>query len=204
MVGAWLAGRSLSRGLPPPEPDRGGLRVDTGAESETCRWVFSAPGSAISDLIRTIDEPGYLVKLPAPSATLAALLTGRWRIETENWMMVAPALARSAPELPPGYRFAVREGGGVSHVRIIGPDGLLAATGYAAEVPGAFVYDRIITVAAHRRRGLGRALMARLALQRRDPANVDILTATADGRSLYEAIGWTVYAPWATASVPPA
>ena len=46
----WLAGRSLARGLPMPVPDHGGMRVDTAAPDEVCRYVFAGPAPAIRTL----------------------------------------------------------------------------------------------------------------------------------------------------------
>lgn len=178
--------------------------MDTGAEDEVCRWVFTQPGTAITELCSIIDQPGYLIKACLRSADLAALLGGPWRVESENCVMIAEGLVRLQPELPPGYRSVVRRDGGVTHVRILDHAGLPAASGYAAETAGAFVYDRIVTAPAHRRRGLGGALMAVLGASRRSASSVDILTATVAGRALYERLGWRVYAPWATAAVPPA
>ena len=78
----------------------------------------------------------------------------------------------------------------------------LAASGYAAEHDGVFIYDRIATQEAHQRRGLGRALMAALAGERRSPRSQEILTATPAGQSLYRQIGWRDYSPYSTAMIP--
>ena len=70
------------------------------------------------------------------------------------------------------------------------------------EAAGVFVYDRIETAPAHRRRGLGRAVMAALADARRSRAASQVLVATDDGRALYARLGWSVYSTFATAVIP--
>ena len=117
-------------------------------------------------------------------------------------MMVGDTVAPAPPPLPAGYAQAVQVDGCVARVVITAPDGSPASHGYAAETAGAFVYDRIVTEEAHRRRGLGRALMAALRDTRRDPGSREVLTATPMGRALYESIGWRVYAPYTTAVIP--
>lgn len=200
LVADWLAGRSLARGLPPPVPDRGGLRVDVGNESEISRWVFAAPTPAITALTMEIRHPAYPVRLAGTRDELKPLLAQGWSVETQNCLMVLEEPAAAADKLPPGYRWVERRGDAIIHARIIAADGLLAASGYAAASGGAFVYDRILTVPAHRRRGLGSALMTRLG-RAKASGTVDVLAATAAGRALYESLGWRAISGWTAASL---
>ncbi|AXJ94730.1 MULTISPECIES: GNAT family N-acetyltransferase [unclassified Sphingomonas] len=201
LVRGWLAARSVSRGLPAPVADHGGWRVDTGGEDEHRRYVFAAAGAGLVDLVNGIDAPRIFVKLCADEATLRALVPPRWSVLPANCMMVRDGPA-SAATLPAGYRMTVDTNGSVTRVDLIAADGSLAARGYAAESDGVFAYDRIVTEEAHRRRGLGRVVMATLAAARRDAASREVLTATPMGRALYETIGWQVYAPYTTAVIP--
>ncbi|WP_404969369.1 GNAT family N-acetyltransferase [Sphingomonas sp. PP-CC-1A-547] len=89
----------------------------------------------------------------------------------------------------------------VSEARIFSNGGALAASGYAAETNSVFVYDRIITEPAHRRRGLGRALMQTLHDARQSANSRELLVATEDGRALYSALGWETISPYSTASI---
>lgn len=202
LVRGWLAARSRSRGLPAPVDDSGGWRVDTRDEEERRRYVFAAPGPGLVRLGATITEPRVFLKLCADPATLAALLPPRWTIRAANRMMVpgAGALPPRAT-LPLGYRAQMTAQGGVTHVTIRSPAGDLAASGHAAEGDGVFIYDRIRVGMAHRRRGLGTALMAVLATVRNDPRAREVLTATADGAALYAALGWRLYTPYTTAGL---
>jgi hypothetical protein len=51
---------------------------------------------------------------------------------------------------------------------------------------------------------LGLAVMSALASARTSSLNPQLLVATEDGRSLYANLGWTVLAPFATATIPDA
>ncbi|MGP7794614.1 GNAT family N-acetyltransferase [Sphingomonas sp. CLY1604] len=195
----WLAARSLSRGLPMPVADSGGWRVDTGSEAERRRYVFADAGPGLTRLLATITEPRVFVKLCADAATYGALLPAGWAITDANGMMVTDAVVGAQP-LPAGYRLTVDSAGDVTHAVITAPDGGQAASGYAAALDGIFVYDRIVTDEAHRRRGLGRALMATLGARR--PAHArQVLTATAMGEALYATLGWRRYTAYTTATL---
>jgi GNAT superfamily N-acetyltransferase len=201
LVRGWLAARSLSRGLPAPVADHGGWRVDTGGAIECCRYVFAETGPGLTALLATIEEPGVFVKLCADADTFRALLPPHWTITDANCMMVPERAALTPPVVPPGYRLATVRNGGVTHATIAAPDGGLGASGHAAELDGIFVYDRIVVEDAHRRRGLGRALMRALGAHC-TPTSRQVLTATAMGAALYATLGWRVYAPYTTATIP--
>lgn len=199
LVAAWLAGRSLARGLPPPLADRGGWRVDTGAEGEIARWVFASPMPAITALTAAISRPGYQIRLAGGEDELTPLLADGWRVVSKNCMMVLDRPTSVAAPLPAGYRWLERSDGAVTHLRILAEDGLLVASGYAAAAGDVFVYDRILTVPEHRRRGLGSALMSALGQTKRSNAAVDVLTATKAGEALYHSLGWRTLTPWTAA-----
>lgn len=198
----WLAARSLARGLPAPVADRGGFRVDTGGEVEICRWVFTQPGSGLSALGNALDAPGYFLKLCGSGEDLLAALPPRWRLQEPGYCMQGPATPLPPASLPPGYALQLDRDAGGSRVVILAPDGALAASGTAAEAADVFVYDRIITEPDHRRKGLGRAVMAALREARADSAATELLVATDDGRALYASLGWTVLSPFVTAEIP--
>ncbi|MEI5685968.1 GNAT family N-acetyltransferase [Sphingomonas kyungheensis] len=200
LVRGWLAARSLSRDLPAPVDDHGGWRVDTGGTIERRRYLFATPGPGLTTLLGSIDAPGIFVKLCADAATFRALLPPGWTITDANCMMVPDRPVAAAPVLPMDYRLSVTRRGAVMHAVITTDDGAAAASGYAAQHDGIFVYDRIVVGDAHRRRGLGRALMLALGAQA-DPAARQVLTATQMGAALYATLGWRVYAPYTTATI---
>jgi GNAT superfamily N-acetyltransferase len=201
LVRGWLAARSLARGLPAPVDDPGGWRVDTGSATERRRHLFAAPGPGLAHLAASIDEPAVFLKLCADAATLRALLPARWSITDANRMMVTDTAPAPPEPLPTGYTATTMQDAGVTYVAITAPAGDLAASGYAAEPDGIFVYDRIVTAEAHRRRGLGRALMSLLGATRRSPLSRQVLTATDMGAALYASLGWRVYCPYTSAAL---
>jgi hypothetical protein len=161
MLGARLEGRSLARGLPAPVPDRGGLRVDTNAEGEVCRWVFPNVSDDLIALADQIKSPGYLLKACAPPERMRAVLSQVWTLAPAGYFMTALGNGerRATPE---GYTIEVKQDGVVTFALAISSQGVVAAGGYAAETDGAFVYDRIVTSPQHRRRGLASAIMTAL------------------------------------------
>lgn len=200
---AWLSARSIIRELPPPVPEHGGLRVDTGSEAEVVRWVFAAVGAGLVALAQTIHAPRHPLKVCAAPEALRAALPARWRLHAPSWFMTAGAAPREPPPLV-GYTVESAEAGGVVAIRIRTAAGELAGSGHAVETRDAFVYDRIVTAPDHRRRGLGRVVMAALRRTKRRPGAPELLVATEDGRALYAALGWRTLSPYATASIPEA
>lgn len=198
LLHAWLAGRSIARGLPAPVPEHGGYRVETGSEAETRRWVFPCMGDGLVALARTIRAPGQPIKLCGPAHRLQAALPEGWRLQASAHVMRCDPTPVEAP-LPAGYTIETHRTGGVVTARILTPSGLVAASGYAAETADAFVYDRIETAEAHRRKGLGGALMTALGHAMLEPGKLRLLVATDDGRALYERLGWRTIAPYSTA-----
>lgn len=195
---AWLEARSLARGLPPPVADHGGFRVDTNSDVETARWVFAEAGPDLATLARSIEKPGYFIKLCGTAESLRGVLPAGWTILPPAFFMQA----RTQPAIEPlteGYRIESGRTGMVTAIRIFTEADELAASGYAAETPHAFAYDRIATQPPHRRKGLGRALMAALHAAKTCSDTPELLVATEDGRALYSTLGWEIISPYATA-----
>ncbi len=197
----WLTARSMARGLPAPVADQGGYRVDTRSDAEVRRWVFAHVDDGLVRLGRTVREPRHLLKLCGTGEALIAPLPDHWRLHDPSYFMIATGHSGEAP-LADGYRLEAARRGAVTHVRIIGPNSDLAAQGFGAETDDVFVYDRISTEGPYRRRGLGRCVMAALGRAKRNPATTELLVATAEGRALYETLGWEMISPYATASIP--
>jgi GNAT superfamily N-acetyltransferase len=201
LLEAWVAGRSLARGLPQPVPDRGGWRVDTNSAVEVCRWIFPRTSPGLVELAQEVSRPGYLLKVCGFADDLRAALPQGWQVEPTGYFMMARGGWDSAA-VPADYRLEVEHIAAVTQVQIRAPNGDLAASGYAAETAEAFVYDRIVTAPGHRRKGLGRALMTALRVTSRNPELPGLLVATEDGRALYLTLGWQTLSSYSTASVP--
>lgn len=202
LVRSWLTARSIARGLPEPVPDFGGFRIDTRSGTEICRWVFAAANAGLEELVRSIREPRRLVKLFATAEELAALVPAGWTVTGGNWLMALDGDPPPLQPLPCGYRLEQFRNGATTRAEIRTEAGELAAGGYAAETQDVFVYDRIETEAAHRRRGLASAVMAALGQCRSAQSARQLLVATAEGEMLYSALGWHRLSPYSTACLP--
>lgn len=199
VIRGWATARSVARGLPVPVADHGGWRVDTRSASEECRYFFAAPVPELAALAATIDRPRVLIKLCDTREVLAKLVSAGWVFEGDTWVMEGFPIARGA--LAQGYRIEHIRDGERIEIRIVADDGTVAASGYGGRACGVFAYDRIVTDDRHRRRGLGRAVMALLG-GAASPGDRHVLVATAMGRALYESIGWCVRSDYTTAFIP--
>lgn len=202
LVFAWQAAHSLARKSPAPVLDRGGYRVDTHSEKEVKRWVFPKLCDGLHGVAREISSPRHYLKLCGTNEELRLALPAKWEIQPENYFMEATIILHETSSLPVGYKMELHQAGPVTQVHVFGPNGDLAASGTAAESMEAFVYDRIETASAHRRKGLGIAVMSALGSARKSSTAPQLLVATDDGRRLYEHLGWTVISPFATATIP--
>lgn len=103
--------------------------------------------------------------------------------------------------LPDGYAIEIECISMGFAARIFSKAGELAASGYAAEAQGVFIYDRIVTEPKHRRQGLGHVLIQALHAARQDPKSAELLVATEDGRAIYSTLGWKTISQYSTASI---
>lgn len=198
LLGRWLAARSVARQLPAPVPDHDGYRVDTRSEVETCRYVFAEINWGLIALSRQIDDPLTLLKVCATAETMAGALPPNWQVEPTGSVMSCDCPDLS-PATPAGYVIELYEAGGVIRGAVRTNARAHAASGYAVERGGVFIFDRIVVEQAHQRRGLGAALMTALTRCRRDQASRFTLVATPAGRSLYEKLGWSARSAYSTA-----
>ncbi len=202
LVLAWQTAHSVARDAPAPVHDRGGFRVDTDSEKDVKRWVFPELCDGLREIAHDIVVPRHYLKLCGTNDELRSNVPARWEVQPESYFMTATAAVVDTRPLPEGYRMALHRVGPVTRALVIAADGDLAASGCAAETADAFVYDRIETAQDHRRKGLGVAVMGALASARRSLTTPQFLVATEDGRQLYARLGWTVLAPFATATIP--
>jgi GNAT superfamily N-acetyltransferase len=204
---AWIRGWALTREVGPPVAHADGFRIDVGMPRQVARYVFARPSPTLRELATTIATPWVFLKACATGDELRALLPAPWALQPDGFMMVcgdAPFKGHAA--LPAGYTQRVDDAGARPrrvHVAIHAPDGTLAASGHLALDQRHAIYDRIVTDAAHQRRGLGRAVMHALqACSHAHGRHAGALVATPAGRALYESLGWRLHAPWATAVIP--
>ena len=205
LMESWLRARSLSRGLPQPVPDSGGLRVDSALPNETRRYLFAQPVDGLRELAARIQEPRIALKLCDTPQTMRSYLPSRWEIFPSNFIMICrEAFNHDAGARPMSadYRLELLTESDVTRALIFSATGEIAASGYAARYCDVFVYDRILTAEDHRRKGLGSIVMAALASARPASAELQMLVATAAGRELYRTLGWTDYGFYTSAVIP--
>jgi GNAT superfamily N-acetyltransferase len=204
LIEAWLRARSVSRGLPQPVSDSGGLRLDSALPNEPRRYLFARPVEGLRELAMRITGPRIPIKLCDTPETLRSYLPAHWVISPQNFVMIchrAFGQRDERPQPPAGYLLELNTADAVTEASMLTTTGELAASGYAAHYDGAFVYDRIVTRENHRRKGLGRTIMTALASARPASATQQILVATPEGRELYRSLGWSDYAPYASAVI---
>jgi GNAT superfamily N-acetyltransferase len=178
------------------------MRVDTGLPNEIRRYVFARPGPGLQRLAASTQTTRTFIKMCGPSDQLLALVSSRWQLQPGGYLMVH-AGPRDACQGPgAGYHLEVLQQGLVISARVYAGDGSVAASGYAVEHGGSFVFDRIATHAAHRRRGLGKAVMSALGSMQRSNIAKRVLVATEGGRALYSTLGWKVRSPYSTIVIP--
>jgi GNAT superfamily N-acetyltransferase len=204
LVESWAAGWALSRGTPPPVRTAGALRIDVGLPQHRTRYIFAECSEDVRRLADTIHDPFVFIKVCASPESVQQQLPSHWATERLGFMMTQlPAQTPEQPALVDGYLVEVQMSPPVLVVQVSDSSGLVAAKGRAALVNQFAVYDQIETHEAHRRRGLGKAVMHAL----RETAlshGVDrgLLVATPDGRALYTTLGWQLHSLYTTAHIP--
>ncbi|MFE5493552.1 GNAT family N-acetyltransferase [Streptomyces virginiae] len=202
LIRRWLNGWTVARSLPEAEP--------VGPAGDGLRSTCDQPGREVEMFaLRADEEPESLVRLAAavaaarqttwltvptlrPStveavvaaAGLELLLRSEWFMTTD--LTEYPQHTPAAP-----YQREVRTEGSVTVVSFHDPNGQVAARGVIAVVGADAIADRIETAPAHRRRGLGRAMMSALAdAAVAQGARTGLLIASEEGQRLYSSLGW--------------
>ena len=196
----WLTCWSLSRGVPPPQHSGGGLVVEVGLPDQLRRHVFAEAGPELLECARQIDAPHVFLKAVADTDQMRRALPDRWTIESPGYLMHCPTAMHGSVTLPEGYVAKIETGPGKYFVRLCAANGEEAGSGHVVLNGGTAVFDRIETREAHRRKGLGTALMCTLdSLVEQAGVSERLLVATEAGRGLYCSMGWQVLAPYSTA-----
>ncbi|OIH95160.1 hypothetical protein [Curtobacterium sp. MCBA15_001] len=194
-VERWVVGWARSRRLD-VQADGEGWRVLVGAETRHEEYVVAEPSPAEAVRFAHLVEPRFTSWLTVvggidPQALVAfGRLDRIARVET---VMEAPLASVPLPS-----DVVVEAAGDVAHVRVL-VDGTVAARGQVAVVGRDAVFDRIETEPAFRRRGLGRRVVDGLtAWSVAQGADVGLLLASEQGRTLYRSAGWRDVAPAVT------
>jgi GNAT superfamily N-acetyltransferase len=203
IVEAWTKGWSLARGVKPPVRYEEGFRVEVGWPEQAVRYVFPRITDAFLQLAETIHEPWHFLKVCAPPETVSAVLPSRWELQQTRFMMTC---FTPMPEVSgiQGDKYAtdMREEEGVTIASILSEDGEVAAIGRIVFADGFAIYDRIETHPAHRRRKLGSQILKTLESAAASRGiTKGVLVATAEGKLLYEKLGWQLLSVYSTAVI---
>lgn len=202
LIRLWVQGWAAARGVPPPLAHGDGWRVEVGHPKQKRRHVFPQISQALHSLGESIVEPWSYLKACATVDELRAALPAHWHVEVQTYFMRFDGPPPPAPALPGDYQLDVTMQGDLAVARVLAADGTSAAAGHMVVVEDAAIFDRISTDGAHRRRGLGRAVMCALdTMSRALGARRGLLAATADGHAMYRTLGWRVQSPYASAVI---
>jgi GNAT superfamily N-acetyltransferase len=204
LVETWITGWTMARETPPPRRVPGGFRVEVGWPDQRARIVFPAL-EGVAAAAAAIDEPWVWIKVCAAADAVRPLLPARWSIERIGFLMERLPAPFDASPPPRAYQLALEARESLCIAEVRHADGPVVASGRVALLGGDAVYDRIATEEAHRRRGLGRAVMTALgrAAEARGCTR-GLLVGTLDGRALYQALGWRLLGGYTSAVIRPA
>ena len=190
---AWVYGWTISRGTPPPVAVVGGVRVDGGQPGNPTRYVLHAyDRRRLALLGRDLIAPGAEIKILGNTAALRAALPEDWSMYEPCHLMTV-AFTHSRAEVPVPYAARIVVDGAALVGLIFDGNSEVASSAQLAPSGRYGVIDRVWTRPPDQRRGLGTALMAMLGNRALDAGlTTGLLSATADGRALYSALGWTV------------
>jgi GNAT superfamily N-acetyltransferase len=200
---AWGRGWAVSRGVPPPTDIPGGFRADVGRPGHRVRYVLHTwDADLLSSLGRQAAAPGTWIKVTGPALDLRSVLPPRWTVDGTGYLMSAPF--RAGVEDPPApYEIQVKTVGEAIVATVVDAAGATAAAGRLAPAGELGVIDQVETAPAHRRRGLGRAVLQVLSDHAaRTGMSTGVLVATDEGRRLYQTLGWSLRSKIAAAFVP--
>jgi GNAT superfamily N-acetyltransferase len=200
----WQAGWGRARSFAPATEDDGVLRVDIGLPGRFVEHVVLGaddhPRRLDRVAARVLGDRDPWLTVPTRDAARTADRLHEHGLRTPplpEWMMWIALADQRRATLPQDYSWDLAaEPEGVVHLTVQGPDDEVAATGQQAVIADCAVPDKIETFAAHRRRGLGGAMMTILAEAAADlGATHGLLMASTQGRALYTTLGWTTLCP---------
>lgn len=203
LIALFARGWAMTRGVVAPVPRFGGHYIDVGQPDQVARYIFpSLDRTVLAELGRTIRDPWIYLKVCDEPEIVRAVLPPQWQIRREPTFMMTTPLAEQATDLATGYRLSLEEDGELLRAAVLA-DGVPVAQARIALLGDTALFDQVATDEAHRRKGLGRALMHALSNGARERgASRGLLSATEMGRRLYETIGWTVHSPYTSAVIP--
>lgn len=196
VVRGWVFGWAVSRGTAVPVEVVEGLRVDVRRPGQVVRYVLPRYDvRVVRELAERLGQSGSWLKVCAEPEVVREALPAGWRVEPPEFLMSKGLSVVPGPQHTT-YGVEVAGDERLVEVRVVAADGEVAARGQGAFARGAMTVDQVVTEPAHRRRGLGRTVMAALERAAVERGVVrGVLVATEDGLGLYGSLGWTVDSP---------
>ncbi|WP_146069620.1 GNAT family N-acetyltransferase [Arthrobacter sp. B0490] len=197
LLGTWITGWSACRGYEPRDDGRTTSVLLTDQQDQTEHFLFEPTTELFLDVAaETRQDP--LRVLTVVTSRMQELIDAaaplRMRVTDRQQSLMSVDMNGQDVEDPraPGDDFVLgRIRDGACRRVTVHSHGRLAARGSVSAVGDHAVYDRIVTEEAFRRRGLGSYVMRALtAGVLEDDVTTGLLMASADGRALYEYLGW--------------
>lgn len=191
----WAFGYCAARGYGDPVAAHrpAALWFDVGKADQIGRFILgNASGEAAAAAFAAVNAPHIYVDIAAPRGAILPHVPPHWRPRDAMWLMATGTDMPPAPHIP-DFSLEIDESAQRFEAVARRDDGALAARGVLGIHGTTAVYDQIVTEPQFGRRGLGSAIMAelgRLAIRR--GVTECLLVATADGKALYERLGWTL------------
>jgi GNAT superfamily N-acetyltransferase len=199
LIVRWQRGWCVARSLPAGEDVGGGLRVHCRQRGRDVEYVAfdEAEVGRLAKLVLAEESVAWLTVASAEPDRAAAALeaAGLTLLKRSEKLMVVDLREHPVGAVPAPYRLETRIEGGLVAVEVLDDSGAVGASGNAGLSGSDAVADKITTDPAHRRRGLGRAVMGALAGTALEyGAETGVLIASEDGQRLYPALGWRTVA----------
>ncbi|MHA7208674.1 GNAT family N-acetyltransferase [Arthrobacter sp. MDT1-65] len=197
LLGTWITGWSACRGYEPRDDGRTTSVLLTDQQDQTEHFLFEPTTELFLDVAaETRQDP--LRVLTVVTSRMQELIDAaaplRMRVTDRQQSLMSVDMHGQDVEDPraPGDDFVLgRIRDGACRRVTVHSHGRLAARGSVSAVGDYAVYDRIVTEEDYRRRGLGSYVMRALtAGVLEDDVTTGLLMASADGRALYEYLGW--------------
>ncbi|MFJ6000953.1 GNAT family N-acetyltransferase [Arthrobacter sp. NPDC092385] len=197
LLQTWITGWSACRGYEPHDDGRSTSVRLTDQQDQTEHFLFEPTEEQFLDLATaTKQDPMRILTVVTnrmQDLIDAAVPLGMRVTDRQQSLMSVDMGGQDVEDpRPPGDDFTLeREQSGACRHVTVRSDGHLAARGSVSVVNEYAVYDRIVTEDGFRRRGLGSYVMRALtAGVLEDDVTTGLLMASADGRALYEFLGW--------------
>jgi GNAT superfamily N-acetyltransferase len=197
LLRTWISGWSACRGYEPQSDGQGTAVVLTDQGGQTEQFLFEPPLDLFRETATGVREDPLRV-LTVVTNRMQELIdvaeAHHLRVTDRRQSLMSVDMHGQDVEdpRPPGDEFTLaRESEGSCRRVTVHAGDVVAARGSVSVVGDYAVYDRIVTEEDFRRRGLGSYVMRALtAVVLEDDVTTGLLMASADGRALYEFLGW--------------